>query len=111
MAGSVALYRRLSSIASVRFRDLIEICDHPEDLRCFLQREGLLGDFTGICKKCRKGNITYVKDGNTAAGKPAFMWKCSKKSCRFKISPRKGSFFFWFTSRIRYNLVFDILLD
>ena len=51
-------------------------------------------DFSGVCSKCHRGNVKYVRDGKcSSTDKPTFVWKYTKKSCRHKIAPCRGSFF------------------
>lgn len=91
MAG-VELYQQFLVKDDILLRDVFRIIDQPQQLRCYLQREGLLGDFGGECDKCHNGTVSFVCEGEKK-GKPQYSWKCGSSKCRARISPRKDSFF------------------
>ena len=92
MAGLDSLYYQFMVKPDIRLQDIHNLVASPQQLRCFLQREGLLGDFGGQCSKCGVGNVAFVKD-KEKDGQPVCFWKCSSSKCRARTSPRSGSFF------------------
>ena len=50
-----------------------------------LLKSGLLGDRSGVCEICGKGNVNLTKKEGT------YYWKCGARACK-KKSLRKGSF-------------------
>ena len=103
MAGSATLYHWLSFLSNVRFRDLLEICDHSKD-RCILQKDGLLGDFSGLCKKC---NAKYVKE--TEIHQPVSLISCGnlqRNHIDLKFPPTKD---FFSASHLEYGTILSLI--
>ena len=67
--------------------DLVELCKNSNELIIFLLKSGLLGDRSGLCEICKKGNVNLTKKEGI------FYWKCGASACRKTISLKKGSFF------------------
>ena len=40
---------------------LVKLCEDPSELRLFLMKSGLLGDFSGLCEECKQGNVVLMK--------------------------------------------------
>ena len=72
----------------VKFTEIVSFREDQEQLRNYLLKVGLLGDFGGVCDSCGEGNVSLTKDSGDS-----WFWHCGKRSCRKKIGLRKGSFF------------------
>ena len=73
------------------YEDILQICKDKNDLRDFLIDKQLLGDFSGVCPHCSKGDLRL--DADKSFSIDGFCWRCPKKNCRKKISIRKDSWF------------------
>ena len=71
----------------IKLSDIYDLCADTDQLRNYLLKSGLLGDYSGVCDSCGEGNVGLNKD------RDSYFWRCSKQGCRKKISLRKGSFF------------------
>ena len=58
MSISVDLFSKNSVIG---INDLFDLCRNTEELRIFLLKSGLLGDRSGVCEICGKGNVNLTK--------------------------------------------------
>ena len=87
MARSHPTHDRFAAAIPVTIFNLWDLCEDKADLMLFLMKSGLLGDFSGQCEQCEKGNVFLVKD------KDSYTWQCSLRKCRKKIAVRNGSFF------------------
>jgi len=92
MAGFDTIYHELLQKPDIFLRDLFRLTAHPEQVRAFCQKIGLLGDFGGPCrrKNC-KGNVSYCKHGR--ASEQRFVWKCGSRKCNYLVETRSHSFF------------------
>ena len=46
---------------SVGINDLFDLCRDTDELRIILLQSGLLGDRSGVCEICGKGNVNLTK--------------------------------------------------
>ena len=81
-------HSRFGSANPVTSYELFDLCSDSSELRLYLLKSGLLGDFGGICKKCKIGHVDIVRDCGER-----HVWLCKNRKCRVKISIRTGSFF------------------
>ena len=44
------------------YEDILQICKDENDLRDFLIHKQLLGDFSGVCPHCSKGDLRLDAD-------------------------------------------------
>ena len=71
-------------------RDIYELTRDEDSVRVWLQKNGLLGNFSGQCRKCELGKVSLRKDSSKEFG---YVWRCSRKCCGAKTVVRHGSFF------------------
>ena len=71
----------------VRYKTLLDLCNNHSELRLYLWKSGLLGDFSGSCMSCGVGNVHLVKCVDN------YFWRCGARKCKKKFSIRKNSFF------------------
>ena len=89
MAGFDTVYHEFLQKPSILLKDLYRLVAHPEQVRAYLQKTGLLGDFGGACPQPNcTGTVSFCKDGGNRQN-----WRCSKRGCRYKVETRAGSFF------------------
>ena len=87
MAHSHQSHIQFAAANPVTIIDLVTLCNDKSELQLFLMKSGLLGDFSGQCEHCKDGKVSLVKDENS------YVWRCSLRKCRKRISIRHGSFF------------------
>ena len=73
------------------YDDIADICRNREKLIDWLREQELLGDFSGICNTCFKGNV-YLRSDKSYS-KDQIVWRCSNGSCNKKTSISEGSWF------------------
>ena len=79
---------------TLRTWDVFNFSGNTLEFHKYLRKVGLLGDFSGKCKKCVEGELKYSKDGlSSHTGKQRYNWRCSNRKCRAKITPKTDSFF------------------
>jgi hypothetical protein len=95
MAGFDSIYHELLQKPTILLKDLFKLTAHPEQVRAYCQKLGLLGDFGGPCPEPNcTGNVSYVKDGfSSSTGKQRLAWKCGRRACRYRVETRDHSFF------------------
>ena len=64
--------RAFSENNPVALSDLLALCSDFEELRIFYLKSGLLGDRSGLCNTCKKGNVYLTKKEGS------FYWKCGE---------------------------------
>ncbi|XP_066975909.1 uncharacterized protein [Macrobrachium rosenbergii] len=127
-----SVYREISTVEDFRaikkplFSHLLEFTKLKDEFKKFLYQEGLLGDFSGPCEKCRKGQVRFGSEGkSTNTGQQVFAWRCSNRRCRRKLSTRSGSLFersmlseriilllvYCFAAKIPQHIVMNSLID
>ena len=79
MALSHPSHNKFAAANQVTFLDMVQLCQDQSELRLFLMKSGLLGDFSGQCEQYKEGNVTLVKD------KDSHVWRCTLKKCRKRI--------------------------
>ncbi|XP_068229347.1 uncharacterized protein [Palaemon carinicauda] len=81
----------INTLRCIHLRDFTRVT--PEFFH-YLFREGLLGDFRGPCKKCKKGDVALIRDGcNVRNGQSNYFWRCRNRKCRQKFTMWHKSFF------------------
>ncbi|XP_066946475.1 uncharacterized protein [Macrobrachium rosenbergii] len=129
---NASVYREISTAEDFKavkkplFSHLLKFTELQDEFPKFLYQEGLLGDFSGTCATCGVGTVKFICDGkNPQTGQPTFMWRCTNRSCRKKLSARHGSFFegsrlskriiilliYCFAARIPQHVVRNNLID
>ena len=75
MTTSVDLF---SKNCVVGIKDLFDLCRDKvtDELRILLLQSGLLGDRSGVCEICGKGNVNLTKKEGT------YYWKCDARACK-----------------------------
>ena len=97
------LVSSFNSGQKVYYHKLRTLCDSEKELVEYLLSEGLLGDRSGQCPSCKKGNRHLIKEqGN-------YFWKCGARKCRKKVSIRKGSFFE--NSKLSFGIILCLTLE
>lgn len=82
---------QLISVMSLVYDNVYELCREKKSLIAWLQSEGLLGDFGGVCQSCLEGKVSLIADRSYS--KDQFVWRCSSRKCNRKTSIREGSWF------------------
>lgn len=75
----------------MNYEDVYLLCRDSVKLRELLQEKELLGNFTGLCSVCSKGNIFLRTDKSFS--KDGICWGCCDRECGKKLYIRQGSWF------------------
>ncbi|XP_068218454.1 uncharacterized protein [Palaemon carinicauda] len=85
---------QIDAIKTLRYIHLRDFTRVTPEFIHYLFREGLLGDFRGTCKKCKKGDVALMRVGcNVRNGQSNYFWRCRNRKCRQKFTMRHKSFF------------------
>ncbi|XP_068220037.1 uncharacterized protein [Palaemon carinicauda] len=85
---------QIDAIKTLRYIHLRDFTRVTPEFFHYLFREGLLGDFRGPCKKCKKGDVALMRNGcNVRNGQSNYFWRCRNRKCRRKFTMRHKSFF------------------